>query len=98
MNEHGFLIGYFPDSPLCLFAYCRSYSPLPTRFRTVNPDFLASETERGFNLTGELKFEKTLRTGFLQAGHLVSAGALIGRRKVNLPLHTAQSPSHSSYS
>ena len=49
-----------------LGAYCRSYSPLLTFFRTVKPAFLASEIETVF---GELKDEKTLRTGFLQAGH-----------------------------
>jgi Leucine-rich repeat (LRR) protein len=75
--------------------YCRSYSPLLTRLRTVNPAFLASETE---SVLGELKLDHTFRTGFLQAGHLVSAGADSGRRKVNLPPQTLQSPSQSSYS
>src|SRR6266446_8585038 len=78
--------------------YCRSYSPLPRRFRTVNPAFLASEMETGFNLIGELKVEITFRTGFLQAGHRLSSGALKGRRRVNFPPQTAQFPSHSSYS
>lgn len=75
--------------------HCRSYSPLLTRLRTVNPAFLASETER---VLGELNEEKTFRTGFLQAGHLVSGAAESGRRRTNLPPHTLQSPSHSSYS
>lgn len=75
--------------------YCRSYSPLDTRFSTVNPAFLASEMD---NVLGELKVEKTLRTGFLHAGHLVSGAALSGRRNVNLPPQMAQLPSHSSYS
>ena len=42
--------------------------------------------------------EITLRTGFLHAGQCVSGLAESGRRKVNLPPHTAQSPSHNSYS
>src|SRR5262249_49319515 len=45
--------------------YCRSYSPLLTRFNTVNPAFFASEIERLF---GELKADQAFRTGFLQAG------------------------------
>jgi hypothetical protein len=79
-------------------AYCFSYSPLPNRFKTVNPAFFASEIERGFNFCGELKAEKTLRTGFLQEGHFVNSGALMGRRNVNFPPQTAQFPSHNSYS
>ena len=47
---------------------------------------------------GELKVENTLRTGFLQAGQLVSSWAESGRRRVNLPPHTTQPPSHNSYS
>jgi len=47
---------------------------------------------------GELKVERTLRTGFLQAGHWVKGAAESGRRRVNLPPHTAQLPSQSSYS
>jgi hypothetical protein len=45
-----------------------------------------------------LNEEITLRTGFLQAGHRVSSGALNGRRKVNFPPHAAHFPSQSSYS
>src|SRR4051794_3829412 len=75
--------------------YCRSYSPLPTFFNTVKPAFLASENER---VLGELKVDMSLRTGFLQAGHLVNSCASSGRRKVNLPPQTLQSPSHNSYS
>ena len=45
-----------------------------------------------------LKPEITLRTGFLQAGHAVSSGAVIGRLRVNWPPQAAQLPSHSSYS
>jgi hypothetical protein len=75
--------------------YCRSYSPLLTRFRTVNPAFLASEIESAL---GELKVDHTRRTGFLQAGHLVNGAAERGRRKVNFPPHAAQFPSQSSYS
>lgn len=78
--------------------YCRSYSPLLTFFNTVNPAFLASLTESGFSLIGELKLEMIFRTGFLQAGQLVSGAAESGRRKVNLPPQTLQSPSHNSYS
>ena len=47
-------------------AYCRSYSPLPTRLSTLKPAFLASEIESD---RGELKVENTLCTGFLHAGH-----------------------------
>ena len=49
-----------------MFRYCLSYSPLLTRFNTVNPAFFASEIETVF---GELNVDQTLRTGFLQAGH-----------------------------
>jgi hypothetical protein len=75
--------------------YWRSYSPLLTRFRTVNPAFLASEID---SVLGELKVDHTRRTGFLHAGHLVKGGAESGRRKVNFPPHTTQFPSQSSYS
>jgi hypothetical protein len=75
--------------------YCRSYSPLLTRLRTVNPAFFASEIE---TVLGELKVDHTRRTGFLQAGHLVNGGADSGRRKVNFPPHAAHFPSQSSYS
>src|SRR6266567_6041739 len=75
--------------------YCRSYSPFWTRLRTLNPAFLASEIERAL---GELKVENTFRTGFLQAGHFVNGAAESGRLRVNLPPHTLQPPSHSSYS
>jgi hypothetical protein len=78
--------------------HCRSYSPLLTLLRTVNPAFFASVTERGFSLMGELKLERILRTGFLQAGQFVSGLAERGRRKVNFPPHTAQPPSVNSYS
>lgn len=78
--------------------YCRSYSPLLTRFRTVKPAFFASETESGLSFTGELKAEMILRTGFLHAGQCVKGDAESGRRKVNLPPQTLQAPSHSSYS
>jgi len=64
----------------------------------VNPLLLASETESGLALRGELKVEMILRTGFLHAGHFVNGGAESGRRNVNFPPHTLQSPSHSSYS
>ena len=79
-------------------SYWRSYSPLLLFLSTVNPAFLASEIEVGLSLMGELKLERTLRTGFLQAGHCVSGLALKGRSRVNFPPHTLQSPSHSSYS
>lgn len=64
----------------------------------VNPAFLASVTDSGLSFMGELTVEITLRTGFLQAGHLVNSAALSGRRKVNLPPQTTQWPSQSSYS
>src|SRR6267143_5542837 len=75
--------------------HCRSYSPFPTRFRTVNPAFLASETERAL---GELKVDNTLRTGFLQSGHFVKGVADNGLLNVNSPPQTLQPPSHNSYS
>jgi hypothetical protein len=71
---------------------------LPTRFSTVNPAFFASEIERGFNFVGELTDEITFRTAFLQSGQFVSGGREMGRRKLNLPPQTLQSPSQSSYS
>ena len=77
------------------FPYCLSYSPLLTRLSTVKPAFFASEIE---SLLGELKEERTLRTGFLQAGHWLKGAAESGRRKTNLPPQTLQSPSQSSYS
>src|SRR5579859_767685 len=78
--------------------YCRSYSPLLTFLSTVNPAFLASEMDNGLSLVGVLKPEMILRTGFLQAGQLVSGLADSGRRSVNRPPHTLHSPSQSSYS
>ena len=83
---------------LVRLCYCFSYSPLLTRFSTVKPAFFASETESGLSLVGELKFEMTRRTGFLQAGQAFSSAALSGRRRVKRPPHAAQLPSHSSYS
>lgn len=81
-------------------SYCRSYSPLPIRFRTVNPAFLASEIETGLSSLGVLKVEITRLTRFLQAGQCVSSGALTGRRSVNRPPQTTHPPwpSHTSYS
>ena len=94
-----FFIGRFPAEDGCTTRpYCRSYSPLLTRFSTVNPAFFASEIESGLSLTGELNVEMTLRTGRLHAGHLVRGGADRGLRSVNFPPQTLQSPSHSSYS
>ena len=77
------------------FDYWRSYSPLFTRLRTVKPAFFASEIESAL---GELNVDQTLRTGFLQTGHFVKGAADNGRRRVNLPPHTLQSPSQTSYS
>jgi hypothetical protein len=79
-------------------AHCFSYSPLFTRFNTVNPAFFASEIETGLVIEGVLKLESSLRTGFLHAGHWVSGFASNGRRRVNRPPHTLQDPSHNSYS
>ena len=76
-------------------SYCRSYSPLFTRFKTVNPAFLASEIDK---FLGELKADQAFLTGFLQAGHCVKGLAESGRWRVNRPPHTLQSPSHNSYS
>ena len=76
-------------------SYWRSYSPLLTRLSTWKPAFLASEID---SVLGELNRENTLRTGFLQAGQFVKGAAERGRRRVNLPPHTLQSPSQSSYS
>ncbi len=53
------------------------------------PRFLGSRNERIF---GELKVEKSLRTGFLQAGQWVNSLASRGRRNVNLPPQTLQCP------
>lgn len=64
----------------------------------MKPAFLASLVESGLSLVGVLKEEKTLRTGFLHAGQLVNGFAESGRFKVNLPPHTGQLPSQSSYS
>lgn len=47
---------------------------------------------------GVLKEEISFRTGFLQAGHFVSSGALTGRRSVNRPPQAIQPPSETSYS
>lgn len=91
--------GCFADNQSRLCAvYCRSYSPLLTRFSTVNPAFFASVTDNGLSFSGELNVERIFRTGFLHAGQWVNGLADSGRRSVNFPPHTAQSPSHSSYS
>ena len=93
---------FFADSPRLWinskWPHCLSYSPLLTFLSTVNPAFLASVTDSGFSFTGELKVEIIFRTGFLHAGHWVRGAAESGRRSVNLPLQTLQSPSQSSYS
>ena len=78
--------------------HCRSYSPLLTFFKTVNPAFLASLTYTGFRCVGVLNRDRTFRTGFRQAGHCVNGAADSGRRSVNLPPQAAQFPSQSSYS
>jgi hypothetical protein len=63
--------------------------------KTLKPAFLASEIDAVF---GELNVDQILRTGFLQAGQLVSGLAERGLRNVNLPPQTGQLPSQSSYS
>jgi hypothetical protein len=68
---------------------------LLTFLRTVNPAFFASEIDSDL---GELKVDQILRTGFLQAGQFAKGLAESGRCKVNLPPHTGQLPSQSSYS
>jgi hypothetical protein len=88
--------GHWRISPIS--AYCFSYSPLFTRLSTVKPAFLASVTDSGLSFIGELNEERIFRTGFLQAGQFVKGLADSGRRRVNFPPHTLQSPSHSSYS
>ncbi len=90
---HSFVIR--DSSFLIRNSHCFSYSPLLTRFKTVNPAFLASEIESAF---GELNVDHTFRTGFLHAGHWVRGAAETGRRRVNFPPQTLQSPSQSSYS
>jgi hypothetical protein len=55
-------------------------------------------TDSGFSLMGELNVEIIFRTGFLHAGQFVNGLADSGRRSVNFPPQTAQSPSHNSYS
>lgn len=87
-----------PEPNRILRRYCRSYSPLLDFLRTVKPAFFASVMDSGLRCVGVLKLEISLRTGFLQPGHLVSSGALNGRRKVNLPPQAVQLPSQSSYS
>jgi hypothetical protein len=79
-------------------SYCFSYSPFPTRFKTVNPAFFASETDSGFNFVGEFTSEIIFRTGFLHSGQFVNAGRDAGRRRLNFPPQTLQSPPQSSYS
>jgi hypothetical protein len=79
-------------------AYCRSYSPFPTRFKILNPAFFASTTDNGFVSFGVLKVEITFRTAFLQRGHFSRASRPIGRCNENFPPQTLQSPSHTSYS
>lgn len=78
--------------------HCRSYSPRPTRFSTVNPAFFASEIETGLVIAGAWKVDSSFRTGRLHAGHWVNGLALNGRLRVNRPPHATQLPSHSSYS
>jgi hypothetical protein len=78
--------------------YCRSYSPFPTFFNTVNPALLASETESGFSFVGEFTREIILRTGLRHSGHFVRGARDAGLRKLNFPPQTLQSPSQSSYS
>src|SRR5438045_2636174 len=88
-TKHQRIIGQVPNP------HWRSYSPLLTRFSTVNPAFLASVIESGFSRVGELNVEINLRTGFLHAGHWARGVAPKGRRKVNLPPQARHSPSHS---
>jgi hypothetical protein len=59
---------------------------------TVNPAFLASAIDNGFNFVGEFTSEIIFRTGFRHNGHFVSAGRLAGLRNENFPPHTLQSP------
>jgi hypothetical protein len=68
---------------------------LLTRFKTVNPAFLASLNE---TVRGVLNVEKTLRTGRRQEGQTFRGAASRGRRNVKWPPHTTQPPSHNSYS
>ena len=70
------LLSFRRPSSWTLCGYCRSYSPLLTRFSTLNPAFLASEIE---SFRGELNVEKTRRTAFLHAGHFVKGVAESGR-------------------
>ena len=61
--------------------YWRSYSPLLTRFRTVNPAFFASETESGFATEGELNegLEPSLPTPAPNREGAMRSRALAGR-------------------
>jgi hypothetical protein len=89
----------FADSLSCLhIIYCFSYSPLLSRLSTVKPAFFASVTDNGLSFIGELNDEIIFRTGFLHAGQFVNGLADSGRFSVNFPPHTAQLPSHNSYS
>jgi hypothetical protein len=67
-------------------------------FNTVNPAFLASVIDNGFNNDGVKNPEMILLTGFRHDGHCLRSGAVTGRRNVNRPPHAAQEPSQSSYS
>jgi hypothetical protein len=71
---------------------------LPTRFKTVKPAFFASEMESGFSFMGELTVDMSFRTGLRQRGHFSRGGRLAGRRRLNFPPQTLQSPLQSSYS
>lgn len=75
--------------------YCFSYSPFPSFFSTVKPADFASLMDSGLSFKGELNVEMSLRTGFLQAGHLVSSGADNGLLSVNEPPQILHSPSQS---
>jgi hypothetical protein len=71
---------------------------LPTLFNTVNPALFASDIDSGLSFVGEFTCEMIFRTGFRHNGHFVNGGRLAGRRRLNFPPHTLQSPSQSSYS
>jgi hypothetical protein len=98
VNAEMMKVGVKSFFPLSSRLYCRSYSPLPIRFKTLNPAFFASLIDTGFSFVGVLKVEMIFRTGFRQAGQLRKGSASNGRRSVKCPPHAAQSPPHNSYS
>jgi hypothetical protein len=79
-------------------AHWRSYSPFSTRFQTLKPAFLASDTESGLTILGVENPLMSFCTGLRQSGHFSRGGAEIERFNEKLPLQIRQSPEQGSYS